>query len=766
MINKRNLAILGIILLLAAIPVTLFISKKVQQYFGGAAPAPQEVCRKTVDIALVIDMSTSMLDPLPEGGNKQQAAINAAKQFVAAMDLNPDGGADKVAIVEFNNDARILQPLTSNQNDLENAIDSLEMEEYTNIPSGILAGQQALTGASQPKQMVILSDGIINLPPGDPNRYPIDNSLDYLKRTADTAKGPGQNIIISAVYFNPRLTPLDIAGFTQLGELVVSQPAFPDHLFSSNLSTSELVAKMIQVAGLITECDCKISTVVRVENVANPGVPINIIDNQVNGDSLITPSEGDVVSSIYDYFDVTTQPGKAQIDAIDWQLPPSWRSINGASNRVRVTDIPTGTKIVEQFCDDASGLNSCPVGFSGTKPVNWTSSSIPENFPFTNFNLQCNADITYGWRIATEAAPTYVCDAANFACVQTTNPNDTRTSCTLNSGAGPTTKDSECVKNVCNIPAQTCTTEVGIDDPKTACTGNAQCVPTGYVCEQKACVVSTGAGDTRQPCTLNPGAGPTTTDTECVKNVCDTSAQTCTVEVAKTDTRTACTGNAQCVPVVTDYVCDAQSFACVVKSGPNDTRTACTLNPGAGPSTKDTECVKNVCNTTAKTCTVEIGIDDPKLPCANDAACATPVTYYDCDRTNKVCVQKTADNGVIPPDAINCNGNNDLCVDHYECDTSSFRCLLTGGPLPAGKKECSGDKECIPTYHQCDRQACVEFIGSKANTCNPDSTDPNQCKPVCDPTKEVCDVGVSGASVGMAVVLGLMILGALRLLLR
>ncbi|MEO8082629.1 MAG: VWA domain-containing protein [Ardenticatenales bacterium] len=127
-----------------------------------------------IDVALVIDMSTSMNRPSEDGSQKKAAVINAAKTFVNMLRLTPDfqGQYDQVAVVGFNDDAWIEAKLSHNRAAIIGALDRLErkQKEGTRLDLAFLKGMEALPQAMRNTYsipvVVMLTDGL-------PNRVPI-----------------------------------------------------------------------------------------------------------------------------------------------------------------------------------------------------------------------------------------------------------------------------------------------------------------------------------------------------------------------------------------------------------------------------------------------------------------------------------------------------------------------------------------------------------------------------------------------------------------
>lgn len=135
----------------------------------------KEQCRDTrkhVDVALVLDVSTSMRDQTPDGQTKLTAALDGARKFLASMDLSPDatGASDRVAVVGFNREAWVAEPLGRDAAKLLAALDGLPagMQEFTRLDLGFQRGNEVLAvprSADTTAVLVLLTDGL-------PNRVP------------------------------------------------------------------------------------------------------------------------------------------------------------------------------------------------------------------------------------------------------------------------------------------------------------------------------------------------------------------------------------------------------------------------------------------------------------------------------------------------------------------------------------------------------------------------------------------------------------------
>ncbi len=118
--------------------------------------------RTSVDVALVIDASTSMLEPTHRGRTKLAAAVDALRLFLLQLRLP----RDQAAIVEFNSGVRLLQPLTGRRTNLNTALDRIEVRRQTRIDLGIERAHQELMSSRRLRGnepvMIVLTDGLAN----------------------------------------------------------------------------------------------------------------------------------------------------------------------------------------------------------------------------------------------------------------------------------------------------------------------------------------------------------------------------------------------------------------------------------------------------------------------------------------------------------------------------------------------------------------------------------------------------------------------------
>ncbi len=115
----------------------------------------KQQCKPTnADVVLVIDTSTSMRE---NGGVKLQEAVRAARIFIDRMNLPQD----RVAIVAFNGQAELVQPLSGDQLQVAGALDRLPVGAGTRIDLGLDVARSALEDRDNRHLpvIVLLTDG-------------------------------------------------------------------------------------------------------------------------------------------------------------------------------------------------------------------------------------------------------------------------------------------------------------------------------------------------------------------------------------------------------------------------------------------------------------------------------------------------------------------------------------------------------------------------------------------------------------------------------
>lgn len=141
------------------VPVPLFLPLAV-------AEPPCSPRHRPVDVALVIDTSSSMLEATAGGRTKLEAAVDAVSGFLDALRL-ADG--DRAAVLTFDREARMLASLTGDRTSLRGALDRVVVGTQTRLDLAIEAGhlELVLHGRRHGRPvMIVLTDGYANpVPP-------------------------------------------------------------------------------------------------------------------------------------------------------------------------------------------------------------------------------------------------------------------------------------------------------------------------------------------------------------------------------------------------------------------------------------------------------------------------------------------------------------------------------------------------------------------------------------------------------------------------
>lgn len=116
-----------------------------------------------MDAALVLDASTSMNETTSGDRRKLDAARDAAAAFVDRIAL---GRGDRVAVIAFHHEARLLQALTDRRSDIDRALAAIDTAPQTCLVCGVAAAYEELSGASRRPAsrsvMIVLTDGLSN----------------------------------------------------------------------------------------------------------------------------------------------------------------------------------------------------------------------------------------------------------------------------------------------------------------------------------------------------------------------------------------------------------------------------------------------------------------------------------------------------------------------------------------------------------------------------------------------------------------------------
>ncbi|MFQ5510172.1 MAG: VWA domain-containing protein [Leptospirillia bacterium] len=119
-----------------------------------------------VDVVVVLDASKSMDEPARDGRTKTAVAREAVAGFYGLFSMPPS----QAALVAFNAEAHLVQPLTSDVAALEAALGAVATAPLTRIDLGLAKAREELTGpnhvAGHARAILLLTDGRQH--PGDP----------------------------------------------------------------------------------------------------------------------------------------------------------------------------------------------------------------------------------------------------------------------------------------------------------------------------------------------------------------------------------------------------------------------------------------------------------------------------------------------------------------------------------------------------------------------------------------------------------------------
>ena len=139
--------------------------------------------REPVDVVLAVDTSSSMEERTASGVRKLDAATSAARTFVGMLQLT---AGDRAAIVAFNADARLEQPLTADLAALNGALAQLTTAPQTCLPCAVDVGATELAAHGRADAMAVL----IVLTDGRSNPRPASEAVDR----AAVAKAAGVTV--------------------------------------------------------------------------------------------------------------------------------------------------------------------------------------------------------------------------------------------------------------------------------------------------------------------------------------------------------------------------------------------------------------------------------------------------------------------------------------------------------------------------------------------------------------------------------------------
>ena len=207
------------------------------------------------DVVLVLDMSTSMYRETRSGRSKHEAAIDAAKQFVDILTLEPNSqfgdGYDQIGIVGFNDTAWTGIGLTNDRVAAEAALYGLldGVSQGTRLDLALAEAQAVVDAgprmASNEPVIILLTDGLPNrVPFGEGTAHPECPTQECTVLTyAEAAKASGSRVFTIGLG-----KPEDILFDLMRG--AASDPA--DFFYAPD--GEDLAAIYTEIAGRIVEC--------------------------------------------------------------------------------------------------------------------------------------------------------------------------------------------------------------------------------------------------------------------------------------------------------------------------------------------------------------------------------------------------------------------------------------------------------------------------------------------------------------------------------
>jgi len=145
-------------------PTSTAVSFRADIYLPVALSEPAcKPGREPVDVAVVIDASSSMLELSAGGLTKIAAARDAAGAFLEALRLS---GGDQASVITFNEKAVVIGPLGSEISRLRVALQQIAIAPLTCLVCGVDAAVEELQGprhrSSNRSVMIVLTDGRSN----------------------------------------------------------------------------------------------------------------------------------------------------------------------------------------------------------------------------------------------------------------------------------------------------------------------------------------------------------------------------------------------------------------------------------------------------------------------------------------------------------------------------------------------------------------------------------------------------------------------------
>ncbi|MBW2183285.1 MAG: VWA domain-containing protein [Deltaproteobacteria bacterium] len=125
-----------------------------------------------MDIVLCIDVSESM---------GSHAKLRYAKLAAAGIAKSAIENGERIGLVAFSNSATTINKVTNKEHEITNALVEMEPHQFTNVGDGIKRALELLLKDKAPnkKQIIIISDGIPNISPGDKSASPSRHASGY-----------------------------------------------------------------------------------------------------------------------------------------------------------------------------------------------------------------------------------------------------------------------------------------------------------------------------------------------------------------------------------------------------------------------------------------------------------------------------------------------------------------------------------------------------------------------------------------------------------
>lgn len=123
---------------------------------------------QAVDLVLVVDASSSMAGLGPDGRSRLDAARQASASLLEGLGMRPGSvdGPRQVAIVSFASEARLVQPLTTDRQALDQALAALTLREGSRIDMAMQMAHDEVQGRRHRREagkaVVLLSDGQVD----------------------------------------------------------------------------------------------------------------------------------------------------------------------------------------------------------------------------------------------------------------------------------------------------------------------------------------------------------------------------------------------------------------------------------------------------------------------------------------------------------------------------------------------------------------------------------------------------------------------------